>query len=152
MERKLSKSQIRARKWKRDMATQLSLRKSHEPIPGKELRQRWGKSKSYIVKVISDLILGGGEKIGSCPLGYFPILDERDLQVAIDFLRDRGFRLLLRCAILSRRHVESIFMDSWRENWEKYADTESMDVKRSVNWTKHLRGLNHAGRRDQKVS
>ena len=97
-ERKLTKAQLAARKWKREMAVQVSLR--HKAIHAFDLGQRWGKSKSYIPKVIADLILMDGEIIGSSHDGYFPVRNKQERELAVGWMRRSGFTRLLRCAVL----------------------------------------------------
>lgn len=115
---KLTKAQIEARKWQKEMVTLLNFRRSNKAIHGDGLSKRMDKSKNYLVKVLGQLVLQDGEMIGSSMDGYFFIRSEQDRQIAIQWLKMRGFKTLLRCAIIAGVHVEDIFREAWGEYWD----------------------------------
>jgi hypothetical protein len=119
---KASKAQIQAMRWRKDMVARISFHGRRSALKGADLSKLEGKSKSYLIKVIQRMVLEEGQAIGSGPDGYFWILTGEDREMAIRWLTRRGITSLRRAAVLSETHIQKVFMDAWREEYERLSD------------------------------
>jgi len=129
--RKTTKRELKAEKMRKEMVVVLGFRDKAHPIRSENLSRRWDRSEGHLKKVLSRLILEEGHKIGSSGNGFFAIKTAEDRETAIRWLRQRAFKILLRCAVIAEEHVEDVFRSAWEEYYE---NKRSKATERNLEW------------------
>ncbi len=129
--RKATKHELKSQKMRKEMVVTLGFRDRSHPIASESLSKRWSRTEGHLKKVLSRLILEAGHKIGSCAAGFFAIKTAEDRETAARWLRQRAFKILLRCAVISEEHVEDVFRGAWEEYYES---KRSRAIERNLEW------------------
>lgn len=109
---------IAANKFRHEMVTQIGFRGADKPVHSSDLSHKYNRCQSHLNRTIGDLIRNDGIKIGSSAEGFFQIRIQKDLDKAMKYLRQRAFKVLLRCAMLAETHIENVFHEAWVEYHE----------------------------------